>query len=190
MKNKTTLRNSGRILIGGGVAFVLAAVFFVMTPTVSQSRGGYLPDEICRPPSEVIAIAGEALIGMNSYIPAPPPGVKAHVAYMSLHNPTKQAVTITGLSSEDYKQVQIHQTIIKEGIAVMKQRRAVVIKANGRVDFTPQGMHIMLMGPVGKVKTGDKVRLLVSLSNGQTASLSVPITKRNVSQQAGHHQHH
>jgi len=90
---------------------------------------------------------------------APLPGQPAGVAYFSLQNSSPAAVTLQDISSPDFVAVEIHTTLQEGGIAQMLPVDALTIAEHSEIAFTPGGPHLMLMGPLEDLGTGDTVTL-------------------------------
>lgn len=85
----------------------------------------------------------------NARVRAVPPGVRVSAAYVIIKNNSDQpdrlvAVHIAGVSGH----AEIHETTVDDaGVMRMRELSAgVTIPAKDAVDFTPGGLHIMLMG--------------------------------------------
>lgn len=96
--------------------------------------------------------ANEApLVATDVIIKAPPPGVKMLAGYLTLHNNTSDAITITGVSSPQFGSVEMHETITSDGISRMVALGEVTIPAGESVSFEPGGRHLMLMRPADEL---------------------------------------
>lgn len=87
------------------------------------------------------------------------PGQPAGVAYFSLHNGTSMAVTVHTVSSPEYSSVEMHTTLMDDGIARMTPLDLLTVAAESVVVFAPGGPHLMLEEPVEGLTTGDEVTL-------------------------------
>jgi periplasmic copper chaperone A len=90
---------------------------------------------------------------------APLPGQPAGVAYFSLQNTTPTAVTLQRVNSPHFVSVEIHTTLEEAGIAQMLAVDALTIAEHSDIEFAPGGPHLMLMGPLDDLETGDMVTL-------------------------------
>ena len=93
------------------------------------------------------------LVATDVVIKAPPPGMKMSAGYLTLHNNSSEAITITGVSSPQFGAVEMHETVIRDGISRMVALGEVTIPAQGSVDFEPGAKHLMLMRPAGELAT-------------------------------------
>ena len=116
-------------------------------------------------------------------IPETPPVAKAMAAYMTIANTTMQPRLLLAASSPDFKQIEIHQTTMHNGMAHMAAQTSLPIPANGTVVLEPGGLHLMLMQPVRPLKDGDSVALQLRFDDGTTLAVSAPVIKRTPRQQ-------
>ena len=91
------------------------------------------------------------LVATDVKINAPLPGMNMSAGYLTLHNNTSAAITITHVSSPQFGSVEMHETIIRAGISRMVDRGEVTIPADESVSFEPGGRHLMLMRPTGEL---------------------------------------
>ncbi len=81
----------------------------------------------------------------------PRPGTVMGVAYLRITNTTAAAITITAVSSPEFEAVEMHETVINDGISRMRPLESITIPAEGSVSFERGGRHLMLMRPRGEV---------------------------------------
>lgn len=87
------------------------------------------------------------------------PGQPAGVAYFSLQNSMSVAVTVRQVSSPEYSSVEMHMTLMDNGIARMTPLDLLTVAGQSVVVFAPGGPHLMLMEPVRELAAGDEVTL-------------------------------
>ena len=65
----------------------------------------------------------------------------------------------------------------------------VKVPANGRIEFAPTGLHLMLIGPRRPPTLDGHVQIVLRLSSGEEVDVSAVIRRRD---DAGHgaHSHH
>lgn len=98
--------------------------------------------------------------------------------YVSIRNPCKGTVSITGVSSPLWKDVTLHSTRIVNGVSKMRALPVLAIAPGGTVRMGPGGTHIMLMEPVRRVVAGGTVELKFNLSDGR--SVRVPFALKPI----------
>ncbi len=91
------------------------------------------------------------LVATDVVINAPLPGMKMSAGYLTLHNNTSEAITITGVSSPQFGSVEMHETVTRDGISRMVALDEVTVPAGQSVSFEPGARHLMLMRPDGEL---------------------------------------
>lgn len=137
----------------------------------------------------VPASAGESLQVENAWVPWAPPGLKVHVAYMTIVNRGATDQVIVGAESTDYERIELHRSVIKDGVSTMQAVDEVRVPANGRVEFAPTDLHLMLIGPRRPQAVDRHVQIFLHLSGGGKVDISAVVRRRG---DAGHgaHSHH
>ncbi len=88
-----------------------------------------------------------------------PPTIDVLAAYMTLHNPTDQDITLICVKSPAFTDIMFHKTEIVNDIAKMRHADEIIIPAHTSFDLAPGGFHMMLMGKKYQLKKGDEVEL-------------------------------
>jgi periplasmic copper chaperone A len=137
----------------------------------------------------VLASAGESVKAENAWVPWAPPGLKVHVAYMTIVNRGATDQVIVSAESTDYERIELHRSVIKNGVSTMQSIDEVRVPANGRVEFAPTGLHLMLIGPRRPQAVDGHVQIVLRLSGGEEVDVSAVVRRRD---DAGHgaHTHH
>jgi periplasmic copper chaperone A len=137
----------------------------------------------------VPASAGESVKAENAWVPWAPPGLKVHVAYMTIVNRGATDQVIVSAESTDYERIELHRSVIKNGVSTMQSIDEVRVPANGRVEFAPTGLHLMLIGPRRPQAVDGHVQIVLRLSGGGEVDVSAVVRRRD---DAGHgaHTHH
>lgn len=114
------------------------------------------------------------LVASDIVIRPPLPGMEMAAGYLSLHNTGRQPVTITGVTSAQFGRVEMHETVIEDGVARMVELGALTLLPGSTIDFSPGGKHLMLMQPLSELDSvtlnfhaGDAVVLTVSAKPGE-----------------------
>ncbi len=98
----------------------------------------------------------------------PMPGMRMSAGYLALSNNTDAEITITRVSSDQFGSVELHESIVEDGVARMREIEALVIPAGGTVTLERGGKHLMLMRP-----TGDSDLISLSFFDGDDLLLDV-----------------
>lgn len=101
--------------------------------------------------------------------------VKVGGAYMTLRNNgavPDRLIKVTSLVAE---RVEIHETKIEGGTAMMRPVATIELKRRSSVQLKPGGMHVMLIGLKRQMKAGDKVPIALAVEKKGGASERVEI---------------
>jgi len=125
------------------------------------------------------ACGGEAkapLVASDIVITEPVPGRHMSAGYISLTNNTSDAINITHVMSPEFDAVEMHESLVENGIAKMRRIEVLTIPANSSVSLQRGGKHLMLMRPTGALET-----VSLSFYSGDTLLLNVsaPVSRRN-----------
>ena len=86
--------------------------------------------------------------------------------FMTLANSGKAPDALISAQSPAAREVQIHLSSMKGGIASMRKATRVPLPPGGRVTFAPGGYHLMLMGLTKALKPGDAVPVTLTFASG------------------------
>ncbi len=142
-----------------------------------------------------LAQAADADINIqNPWVRAAPPSVKILAAYMRIQNNGNRLRTLTGATSPNFEQVEMHNNILYKGLAKMVREEALEIPSQGSVVFKPGGYHFMLIGPKGVLSPGDRIDMTLMFNNGDRISTKVEVSKgmemESSMDHSGHMKHH
>ena len=93
------------------------------------------------------------LVATDVSIKEPLPGMQMTAGYLSLTNNTSQLITIARVTSPQFGSVEMHESVVEDGIARMYPLGELTILAGKTVQFEPGGKHLMLMRPVGEFQS-------------------------------------
>jgi hypothetical protein len=122
----------------------------------------------------------------NARIPEAPPGARAMAAYMKVINSDKQTRSITEISSNEFGKVEMHQSIVENGVARMQAMETLQIPAQGSIELAPGGMHLMLLEPKKHYMAGELIVLYLTESDGTEHSLVITVKKMAAATQHHH----
>lgn len=86
-------------------------------------------------------------------IPPPVPGVSMGAAYLTLTNNSDQEISITRVASPELSSVEMHESILKDGVSRMARLQRVTIAPRQSVVFEPGAKHLMLRYPAAMPDT-------------------------------------
>ena len=92
---------------------------------------------------------------------APLPGTGMSVAYLRLRNNTAQTMTVNGVSSPEFRRVEIHESTLVDGIARMRKLDELTIPPRSALLLEENGKHLMLMEPVDSLELDQPISLRI-----------------------------
>lgn len=96
---------------------------------------------------------GPPVVATDVVVTAPAAGMPMAAGYLRISNRSDAAIRITRVSSPEYGSVEMHETVVEDGIARMRALPWLEIAAGETVVFERGGKHLMLMQPVGEPAT-------------------------------------
>lgn len=93
------------------------------------------------------------LVASDVTVTRPLPGMQMSAAYLSLTNNTDETIRISRVSSVQYASVQIHESVVEDGIARMRALPVLEIPAGATVRLERGGKHLMLSRPSATAST-------------------------------------
>ena len=111
------------------------------------------------------------LVATDIVVPKPRPGAQMTVGYLTLRNNTTQAITIAQVRSPEFESVEMHESVLEDGVARMNPLHKLTLSAGQSVKFEPGGKHLMLMRPVGEIGTAT-----LEFYNSEAVMLTVNVT--------------
>ena len=116
------------------------------------------------------------LVVSDVVITAPMPGQSMSAGYLSITNNTSDAVTISQVDSTEFESVEIHESVLQDGIAKMQRLGELTIPAKSTVKLEPGGKHLMLMRPSD---ASNQVSLSFYSEDTLLLGVTAPLSKRN-----------
>lgn len=136
-------------------------------------------------------VMAKGLMVHRAWIATPISGVNVTAGYLNLMNQSKKAIAVVSAESDAFKEIQIHKTEKKDGMAKMIRQKSVVVGPSDVVSFQPGGLHLMLFEPTKTLKTGDVVTLNLSTESGKKIRFKAKVKPRRKNQHKnGKHKHH
>lgn len=121
----------------------------------------------------------ETITVQDAWIREAPPNASAMAGYLSITNSTEQDRILTFAKSKHFNTVEIHRTIVEDGVAKMRRHNELIVPAGDSLVFKPGDFHLMLMSPQSELKAGDEVTItLCLLINDKIEELDVVMPVR------------
>lgn len=111
----------------------------------------------------------------NTYIIAAPPGVETMAAYLTVVNSGKQDRKIVRIDSHQFDSAEIHRSTVEAGVARMEKLDILQVPAKSKVELSPGGLHVMLIGPKQPVLPGELVILRLEEADGTEHNLAIKV---------------
>ena len=96
-----------------------------------------------------------------------PGGMPMHAGFARIDNRCPQPITIVAAKSASYGEVELHESRNIDGVNRMRQLKELRIAPKQAATLKPGGMHLMLMDPVKPVKSGTRIAIVFTLSDGR-----------------------
>lgn len=79
----------------------------------------------------------------------PMQGARMSAGYLALTNTTDQEIAISKVTSPEFASVEMHESLLEDGISRMRPLASVTIPPDSTIVFERGAKHLMLMGPTG-----------------------------------------
>jgi copper(I)-binding protein len=109
---------------------------------------------------------GPPLVVGDLQVFAPLPGSSTGVAYMTLTNQSRSALTVLSAGSPQFSRAEFHETLLEDGVMKMRAVGEIAIGAGESVRLEPGGLHLMLIGAAADVAVGTPVSLELNHDGG------------------------
>ena len=117
--------------------------------------------------------AGSGISVEDSYVRVVPPGQKNTGAFMTIHNNTDKARSITSAESAAAEIVELHTHVHEDGMMKMRQIDKIDVPAMGKTVLKPGGLHVMLIGLTEAIEEGKPVRITLVFADGERKEIEV-----------------
>ena len=135
------------------------------------------------------SVAGETTAGdLTISHPMARPNLpnRPSAAYMVISNGGSQDDRLVAARSPAFKTIELH-TVVKDGdVMKMEQIQAIDIPAGQKAMLQAGGLHLMLFGPVKRLKDGDSFPITLTFEHGGDVTLDVEVTKKAGQGHGGH----
>lgn len=129
----------------------------------------------------IVAACGDERLPLSASdvtILEPIPGQDRTVAYLTLDNRGNAPVTLIRVTSPQFGAVEMHATILDDGIAGMQPFDAITIAEGSSIGFEAGGRHLMLIEPRDALRAGDTVTLEFHYDQPGLLILNAPVRSR------------
>ncbi len=111
---------------------------------------------------------GPPVVALDIEITSPRPGSNMSAGYLSIRNNSNEPLAITRVESPQFDKVELHESIVEDGIARMRRLDSLTIAPGESTLLERGGKHLMLIAPVA-----DPERVTLNFFAGELLVLSV-----------------
>ena len=97
----------------------------------------------------------------NAWVRSAPPNSKIFSGYLNFKNISSDKILIKSIKSNAFEKVEIHTSLIEDGISSMRRVETLEITENSELKLKPGGYHLMLMNPKKAIKEKNLVELII-----------------------------
>ncbi len=95
------------------------------------------------------------------------------VAYLTITSAAGD--TLTGIETPDADMAMLHATLVQNGVSEMRDVNSVILVPGKPVLFSPNGMHVMLMGMKHPLVAGQTLHLTLSFQKAGQVRIDAPV---------------
>ena len=100
--------------------------------------------------------------------------------YFVIHNHSSEVDELIGLSSDIAAAAEMHESKMSGDIMQMTPVESVPLEAFAEKEFSPGGLHIMLVDLKQDVGAGDEIEVILHFKNYQDIRIRVPVRETAV----------
>jgi copper(I)-binding protein len=123
----------------------------------------------------------------DAWVRAMPPTQKNTAAYFVVKNTGDAEIVVIGAASDSAQDAQIHHSRQVDGYMRMERLERIMLAPGETVEFTPGGIHLMLLGLERMPAVGSTVNLCLLLASGPAACVDAPVRKSAGDSSHAHH---
>jgi copper(I)-binding protein len=136
-------------------------------------------------------LLADGIVIKDSWVREAPPNSRVLAGYFTLLNDDKKDHVIISTRSKDFVEIEIHLSKVQQGMMKMEKQDKVLLPKGEMFHFKPGGYHLMLIKPKRKLRSGDKVEIILELEGGREISDTFIVRKDiNKPMQSMHHHQH
>ncbi|QBI21826.1 copper chaperone PCu(A)C [Egibacter rhizosphaerae] len=140
---------------------------------------GMLPRRLVLTVVATVALAGcegEAEITADDARSPEPPTHDVAAVYLELVNRGDADAVLVDVSTEHAADVELHETVVDDGAATMREADELVVPAGERVALEEGGWHLMLVEPE-PLSVGDRIDLTLEFDAHEPIAVDVTVTE-------------
>lgn len=114
------------------------------------------------------------------------PGARVGGGFFTVTNAGDTADRLIRVEA-DFPRVEIHETVVADGIARMQEIRTLEIPPGGTVELAPGGLHVMFMGLNAPLTAGDVLEATLVFERAGPVEVAFDVEKRGGQGEHGAH---
>lgn len=126
----------------------------------------------CSPP------AGPTLTISDMVVLEPLPGTSTTAGYLTLTNNGNEPIAIENVMSPQFARIEMHETIIEDGVARMESLVPLIIAPHSSVRFAPGGKHLMMSGWTQEIMPGMPVSIEFGYATNGLLIVQTTVSRR------------
>jgi copper(I)-binding protein len=127
-----------------------------------------------------VTAANAAIEVKDATIRPPFQGAQMTAGYVTLKN-AGPADKLVGASCDCADKVELHETMVMQGMAHMMATPVVPVPAGGEVKFAPGGRHLMIVGLKAPLHPGDKAKMTLQFERAGKLTETFTVSGADVS---------
>lgn len=136
-----------------------------------------------------VSAGSDAVEVSQAWSRATPPGVAVGAAFMQLKNKGHHGDRLVGVSSPVADRVEVHETLMENGVMKMRQRESLSIDAGKSVSLQPGGLHIMLLDLKRPLAANSSIPLHLQFENAGMVMVNVKVGEMGADAPMAHGDH-
>jgi len=123
------------------------------------------------------AVAQPPVTVEDAWVRAAPPTATVTEGYLTLRNSTSGPLRVVHAESPQFERVEIHASMLHDGVAHMAPVAGVTVPARGSVALAPGGLHLMLIEPTLSLAEGGKMILTLDFEDGWSIEFDATVRR-------------
>lgn len=111
-------------------------------------------------------MGSHSLVIENGYVRVPPRAGTVSAGYFNIRNGSNETVEVISANSPDFGRVEMHETIMTDGMMAMNELTNIKIEPGASLDFKPGGNHLMLFDAAKPITEGSNYDITFVLNIG------------------------
>ena len=122
-------------------------------------------------------LLADGIVITDSWIREAPPTSRVLAGYFIVLNRDQKDHVIVSAKSKDFVGVEIHFSKVQQGMMKMEKQDNILLPEGEMFHFKPGGYHLMLIKPKRKLRSGDKVEIILRFEDGKEMSNTFIVRK-------------